>query len=168
MLSLDYNVTDDDCKGGSPRLQVALDDADADTASDGNVFIYLGPTPNFTGCTPNATTSSGNLAASSTDLRYDLTQFGGAFYSSYNDMINLLGSSTIVSISAVADAGWAFADGEQTVLIDNVNINGDTYDFTPLPPPPATSTPSTKDAFNPAFKNQGQCVSSVVNQSPNR
>src|SRR5687768_13340501 len=57
-LSTDYNVTDDDCAGGSPRFQVNVDNGAGDT---GNIFVYLGPPPSYTGCVPNTWTSSGDL-----------------------------------------------------------------------------------------------------------
>ena len=166
-LSTDYNVTDDDCAGGSPRFQLALDD-DADGTSDGNVFVYLGEAPNFTGCAENTWESSGELIGS-TEERFDLTQFGGEFYSTNEDLIAQLGDAEILEVTLVADGGWAFEDGEQTVLIDNVSVNGTDYEFTASP----TTTNECKNGgwksyTNPTFKNQGQCVSSVQNNSRNR
>jgi hypothetical protein len=166
-LSTDYNVTDDDCYAGSPRFQIGVD-TDGDSVSNGNVFVYLGPTPNFNGCIPNTWVSTGNLIGS-TDLRFDLTQLGGGFYSTYADMLTLLGGASVLRISIVVDSGWGFSDSEQTVLVDNVNVNGAVYDFTP---PPSNKDQCMNGGWktftNPSFKNQGQCVSSVVNQSPNR
>jgi hypothetical protein len=152
-LSTDFNVTDDDCIGGSPRFQVNIDGK--------NLFIYLGPTPSFSGCAMNTWTSSGNLIGS-TDLRFDLTQYGGPFYGTYADTLALLGSEEVTGIQLVIDSGWAFSDGEQTVLIDNVNINGMVSAF--------TSPPASKDEcknggwmdFGGMFKNQGQCVAFVA------
>src|SRR3989338_4819821 len=45
-LSTDFNVTDDSCGAGSPRIQIQID-TDGDTISNGNVFVYLGPSPSF-------------------------------------------------------------------------------------------------------------------------
>jgi hypothetical protein len=163
-LSTSFNVTDDDCAAGSPRFQLRLDE-DNDGDADGNVFVYLGPVPSFTGCAANTWTMSGDLLQS-TETRFDLTQFGGAFYSTYDQLIAQLGDASVLSVSLVTDSGWALGDQEQTILIDNVNVNGTTYDFTPAPEPPAT--PSSKDACkqggwrtftDPSFRNQGQCVS---------
>ena len=71
-LATEFNVTDDDCKAGSPRFSVKV------TTPSGSktVFVYLGPLPNFTGCTPNTWLSSGNLI-SDLDLRFDISQRRG-------------------------------------------------------------------------------------------
>src|SRR5687768_1283299 len=42
-LSTTFNVGDDDCMGGSPRIQVHL----GTTSGTKSMFVYLGPTPNF-------------------------------------------------------------------------------------------------------------------------
>src|SRR3989344_2427012 len=49
-LSTDYNVTDDNCGGGSPRISLGVD-TNSDTVADGYVHIAIGPSPAFTGCT---------------------------------------------------------------------------------------------------------------------
>ena len=54
-LATKFNVTDDHCGGGSPRFQINF--------GSQNVFVYLGPSPTFTGCTPNTLVDSGNLSA---------------------------------------------------------------------------------------------------------
>jgi hypothetical protein len=48
-LATQFNVTGDDCGAGSPRFQIAI--------GGNNMFVYLGPSPSFTGCTPNTWTS---------------------------------------------------------------------------------------------------------------
>jgi hypothetical protein len=128
-LGADFNVTDDDCAGGSPRFTLAI--------GGKNLFVNLGPVPSFTGCTANTWTSTGNLIES-TETRFDLSQFGGPFYGTYAEALALLGGQTVTNITLVADSGWAFADGEQTVLVDNVAINGTTFTFAA----PATATPT--------------------------
>jgi len=126
-LSTDFNVTDDDCGGGSPRFYIRMD-TNGDNNPDGNMFIYMGPIPSFTGCTPNTWVNTGNLIGS-VDARFDLTQFGGPFYGTYANALALVGTGTIQRIGIVVDAGWAMPDQEQTVLFDNVVINGNTYNF---------------------------------------
>jgi hypothetical protein len=152
-LSTDFNVTNDDCLAGSPRFQINI--------GGSNVHVYLGPTPNFTGC-PTGWIDSGNLIGS-TDARFDLTQLGGPFYGTYADALALLGGQTVTGIQLVVDSGWAFADGEQTNLVDNVVINDTTFTF--------TRTPTAKDECKNGgwatftelgFKNQGDCVSYVA------
>jgi hypothetical protein len=152
-LSTDFNVTDDDCKAGSPRFQINIDGK--------NVFVYLGPTPSFTGCA-SGWLSSGNLIGSS-DARFDLTQFGGPFYGTYQDALALLGSHTVTGIQLVVDSGWAFADAEQTILVDNVRINGTTYTFTATPRTSSECKNGGWKTFTElGFKNQGDCVSYVA------
>ena len=56
-LSTDFNVTDDDCGGGSPRFQINVDTG----SGIKNIFAYIGPQPNYTGCIPNTWTNSGDL-----------------------------------------------------------------------------------------------------------
>lgn len=161
-LALDFNVTDDDCFGGSPRIQLAMD-TDNDGLSNGNIFVYLGPVPAFSGCAAGWQ-SSGNLIGS-VETRYDLTQFGGPFYGTYANAIALLGTAEVLRVTPVVDSGWGFADLEQTILIDNLDVNGEIFEFTP----PPTSKDQCKDGgwmdfSSPAFKNQGDCVSFVASE----
>jgi len=156
-LSTDYNVTDDGCMGGSPRFQIRVDTG----TETKNIFAYLGPEPNYTNCPLNTTVNSGDVL---TDGRaIDTSQLpGGTFYDTYAHALSAYGDYEVVSVMLVADAGWASGDGEQTIIVDNVNIDGTVHDFTP----PPTSTNQCKkggwESFsNPSFKNQGQCVSYV-------
>jgi hypothetical protein len=121
-LSAEFNVTDDDCSGGSPRFQVQLQ-----TPSGAkNVFVYLGPAPSFTGCSPNVWIASGNLVGSG-DGRYDTSQVqAGTQVSTYAQALALVGGFQVTGISLVVDSGWAFADKEQTVMVRNVKVNDST------------------------------------------
>jgi hypothetical protein len=114
MLAAQYNVTDDDCGGGSPRFQIAF--------GDKNAFVYFGSAPNFTGCTQNRWVGTGNLIRS-TDARFDLSKLGGAQNATYQHALQLLGSQTVTGTSLVSDSGWKFTDKEQTVLVRNVRVN---------------------------------------------
>jgi hypothetical protein len=113
-LAVQYNVTDDDCGGGSPRFQIAF--------GDKNAFVYIGSAPNFTGCTQNRWAGTGNLIRSA-DARFDLSKLGGAQNATYQQALQLLGSQSVTGISLVADSGWLFSDKEQTVLVRNVRVN---------------------------------------------
>lgn len=161
VLSADYNVTDDDCGGGSPRFSIRMD-TDGDTVSNGNIFVYMGPLPNFTGCVPNSWINTGNLVGS-TDARFDLSQLGGPWYGTYANALSLVGSGTILRISLVTDGGWQPLDKEQEVWFDNVIINEASYDFTLLSP--VTKEECKNEGWmlfnNPFFKNQGDCVSYI-------
>ena len=68
-LQTEFDVTDDDCRAGSPRFQVRVQTP----SGEKNVFVYLGPTPSFTGCSQNVWIASGNLIGS-TEPRYDTSQ----------------------------------------------------------------------------------------------
>jgi len=128
-LSTQFNVTDDDCGGGSPRFQVNVDGK--------NVFVYLGPSPSFTGCAPNTWLSSGNLVGTSDACRVDTSQLSpGTQCSTWPAALTLLGTHTVTGIQLTVDSGWFFAppkDQEQTVLVRNVTINGNTF-ITPQQP----------------------------------
>ncbi len=159
-LSTDFNVTDDDCAGGSPRFQIRVDfdNDDAISAGDKNVFVYLGPHPNYTGCTPNFWESSGDLRTSS-DPIWDTSQVGGTFYDTYANASTLTATNEILRISLVTDAGWAFGDSEQEVWFDNTNINGTTYSYSTANDCKKGGWMDMEDADGNSFKNQGDCVS---------
>jgi len=118
-LSTDFNVGGSDCGGGSPRFQINID-TDGDGNLDGNVFVYLGPHPNFTGCF-FGWQNTGNLI-SSTDLRYDTSQVGGTFYHDYAGALALVGPDSVLGVQLVVDGGWFIPRG-QAVLVDNVTLN---------------------------------------------
>jgi hypothetical protein len=124
-LSADYDMQTGCFGGGSPRFQVRVD-YDNDgliSAGDRNVFIYWGTPPNFTDC-PSGWGNTGNLIASS-DLRYDLTSVGGAFYSTHTDAVNLIGTLTVLRVSVIVDGGFT---GGQVALVDAFKVNNDTFD----------------------------------------
>jgi hypothetical protein len=121
-LSTELNVTDDDCGGGSPRFQINV--------GGKNVFVYLGPSPTFTGCTANTWLSSGNLVGTADPCRVDTSQLApGTQCSTWAAAVALLGSQSVTGIQLVVDSGWlpAFTDKEQTILVRNVTINNKTY-----------------------------------------
>jgi hypothetical protein len=134
MLSTEFDVTDDDCAGGSPRFQVRVQTP----SGEKNVFVYLGPTPSFTGCSQNVWIASGNLIGS-TDGRYDTSQVqAGTQVSTYAQALALVGAYQVTGISLVVDSGWALADKEQSVDVRNVKVNTSTF-FTPEGPKPPGS-----------------------------
>lgn len=130
-LSTDYNVTDDDCGAGSPRFQLNMD-TDGDGDFDGNVFVYIGPSPSFTGC--DATTgwqTTGNLIGNEDACRYDTSQIvAGTQCNTYSGAATIfsgLSDHEILGVQLVIDSGWNAAatngDGKQTILVDNVMVN---------------------------------------------
>jgi hypothetical protein len=167
-LKTDFNVTHNDCFGGSPRFQVKVD-----TGSGlKNIFVYIGPYPNYTGCTPNVWTDSGDLLE--TGKFVDTSQVGGTFYDTYDNALSNYGGLDVVSISLVADGSWGFVDGEQTVLVDNVAINDVLYDFEPTASESKDSCKgggwmdySGEVSLPGPFKNQGDCVSHFISEGRN-
>lgn len=115
-LATKFNVTDDDCGGGSPRFQINF--------GSQNVFVYLGPSPTFTGCAKNTLLDSGNLIGNNDPCRWDTSQLqAGTQCNTYAGALALLGSRTVTGIQLVVDSGWFFADKEQTVLVCAIQIN---------------------------------------------
>ena len=172
-LSSDFNVTDDNWGGGSPRVQIRVDTT-GDGISDGSVRVSFGPSPSFTGCAAGWQ-STGNLIGNEDAGRYDYSVFGGSPFTTYSNAPANVQAGQVVGVFVVVDSSWNDAatggDGEQTTLVDNINLNGDVTTFDPvLVGPPTNKDECKKDGWktfnNPTFKNQGQCVSSVVSQRP--
>jgi hypothetical protein len=151
-LSTDYQFTASSCGVGSPRFQVNVT-----TPSNGtqNIFVYIGPPPNYTGCPPNVWSNTGNLTAA-TNL-VDATQLGGGFYEPYAAVQAAYGSYPITGIQVVVDSGYAVG-GVQTAQVDNVNINGTIYTFESKDSCKKGGWQNFTSAPGP-FKNQGDCVS---------
>lgn len=163
-LSADFNVTDDNCGGGSPRFSVGVD-VNSDNVSDGNVHIAFGPSPSFTGCA-SGWQSTGNLIGNNDAGRYDYSNFGGSPFTTYSAAPASVLAGSVVKVTLVVDGWWSTAatggDGEQTILVDNIDVNGVITDFEP---------PTSKDQCKNGgwmtftvphtFKNQGDCIQFV-------
>lgn len=120
-LSTEFNPTVGGCGGGSPRFSLKL-------ASGKNVFVYFGPSPNFTGCSLNSWQSTGTLIGNNDLGRYDTSQVrAGTQSNTYTGALALIGSQTVTEIDLVADSGWFFNPKSQTVLVRNVNIDGQAF-----------------------------------------
>lgn len=171
-LSAEFNVTDDDCGGGSPRFVINY-------GPNKNVVVYLGPSPTFTGCAQNTWLSTGNLVGTSDACRVDTSQVSpGTQCTTWAAAVTLMGSQTINSISFVVDSGWQPADKEQTVQVRTVKINNDTFLTTPAPKPPKTNPAKlckaqlaamgSRSAFNELWgktgtsNGYGKCVAAVA------
>ena len=146
-LGTDFMVTQGDCGGGAPRFSIEF-------TSGANAFVYLGPPPNFTHCAPGWQTT-GNLLSGTNTI--DTSQLGGTFYDTLSHAYATYGLMTIKAVDLVVDASFA-SNGLQTVVVDNVQINGTTFTF--------ESKEGCKDGgwqnftTSPGpFKNQGDCVS---------
>jgi hypothetical protein len=173
-LAAEFNVTDDDCAAGSPRFAINY-------GVDKNVFVYLGPSPTFTGCAQNTWISTGNLVGTTDACRVDTAQIApGTQCSTWAQAVALLGSQVINSISLVVDSGYTQADKEQTILVRNVKLNDKTYLVpTSTTPKPAKVNPAalckaqvaamgSRAAFNELWSTNGssngygKCVAAVA------
>ena len=131
-LSTEFRITESSCGGRSPRFQINV--------GGKNVFVYLGPSPSFTGCATNTWFQSGNLVGTSDACRVDTSQLAsGTQCSTWAAAVALLGSQPVTGLQLVVDGGSFFADKEQEVLVRNVTINGKTY-ITPQAPPTQNPT----------------------------
>ena len=117
-LGAQFNVTDDGCGGGSPRFVLVLDNGAA-------VNVALGNPPSFTSCPLNQWISSGSLVGQFEGCRWHITSPPALADPCLTAAeLQVFASRTITEIRLVADAGWFFADKEQTVLVRNVLVNG--------------------------------------------
>ncbi|MGH6925356.1 MAG: hypothetical protein ACRED5_16635 [Propylenella sp.] len=147
------------CKDGSPRFQIKVDhDGDSGTPSR-NIFVYIGPPPNYTGCPAGAWDNTGNLIEAA-DL-VDATQLGGAFYEPWATAQANFGALGVTGIQLVADE----FSGPQTVIVDNTDINGTVHDYEFDNKDDCKKDGWMNFVFEPGpFKNQGQCVSYFAKQ----
>jgi hypothetical protein len=172
-LATDYNITNDQCGAGSPRFQINVSIG----SGTKNIFVYLGPSPTFTGCAAGWQTS-GNLIGNNELCRYDTSQIvAGTQCNTYAGTLAAFGGLTITGIQLVVDSGWnvvaSVGDGEQTNLVDNVMINDRTITFD------EGVNPNDKQKCKKGgwqdfesspgpFKNQGDCVSYFATGGKNR
>jgi hypothetical protein len=154
-LSTDYNFTASSCALGSPRFGITLAGFPNKT-----IFVYIGPPPNYTGCPANTWTNTGNLLTPASLV--DASQLGGTFYQPWASVQAQFAGQQVTDIFLVSDNGPA---GTQTVLIDNTNVNGTTYDYEPNSPEDCKKGGYQNFTFAPGpFKNQGQCVAYFEHQ----
>jgi hypothetical protein len=122
-IGVEFNVTDDGCAAGSPRITIHL-------ASGKNVFVYLGAAGNVNSCALNQWISWPNLIGNNDTGRYDTSQVqAGTQVSTYSAALTLINSlpaadQVVSSVSFDVDAGYAFPDKEQTVLLRKLTVNG--------------------------------------------
>jgi hypothetical protein len=153
-LSTDYKFTAGSCGGGAPRFQINVTNG---TVS-GNIFVYIGPPPNYTGCAMNMWLNTTNLVAPANLV--DATQLGGAFYEPWAAVLVAYGTYAVTGIQLVTDGGWAVTGLTQTVLVDNVMINSTTYTFEDNAKESCKNGGWQDFTSSPGpFRNEGDCVS---------
>jgi len=153
-LGTDYKFMSGNCQAGSPRFQVRVQNPT--TMAIGNIFVYIGPPPNYNVCPTPDYVNTGNMLED-TDL-IDTSQVGGSFYQPVAvAQAGPIGSFTVLRVSLVVDPGYG-----QVVRFDNTNVDGTVYTY---------DQPADKDqckdggwqdltrADGSTFKNQGDCVS---------
>jgi hypothetical protein len=158
-LSTDYFVESDDlCAGGSPRFQINVIEGGVEK----NIHVYFEQEPGNV-CPVGTWTNTGDELENTEAV--DTSQLtGGTFYDPYATALAKYGSLQVTGVQLVVDAGWAMPDGEQTILVDNTNIDGTIYTYEPNTPKSKDQCKkggwqSLEDANGQPFKNQGQCVS---------
>jgi hypothetical protein len=81
------------------------------------------------------------------------------------------GDYEVTGIQLVADASWFFADAEQTVLIDDTNIDGTIYNYDQpkdMDQCKKGGWQDLEDDEGNSFKNQGDCVSFFATGGKNK
>jgi hypothetical protein len=174
-LSAEFNTTDDGCAAGSPRVTIHL-------ATGKNVFVYLGAAGNVNSCALNTWIPTGNLIGNNDTGRYDTSQvMAGTQVSTYSAALTLINGlppaeQVVSSVSFDVDAGYAFADKEQTIQLRAFTVNS--LSFPTVVPPSGKTNPAMlwkaqRDANPAAFKELygtnhnkanafGKCVSKMA------
>lgn len=154
-LSTDtFFPTGSTCGGGSPRFQIRVEDASIPGGS-ANIFVYIGPPPNYTGCPSGVWSNTGDLLTPASLV--DTSQLpGGTFYDPWADAQARYAGFSVTAISVVTDT---FA-GPRTVIVDNTEVNGTLHDYEFDSKDDCKKGGWKNFTVDPGpFKNQGQCVS---------
>ena len=168
VLSTDYKFTVGSCGGGSPRFQINV----STSTGTKNIFVYIGPPPNYMGCPQNVWANTGDLLTPTSLV--DTSQLGGTFYDTWANALLNYGTFTVTGIQLVADGGWAVTGGTQTVQVDNVMINTTLFTFEAEVVEPGDKEKCKKggwrdfDSSPGPFKNQGDCVSYFATGGKNK
>lgn len=152
-LSTDYNFVALSCSTGSPRFGITLSGN-----PNATIFVYIGPSPNYTGCAPGWTNTGNLLTPTST---VEDTQLGGGYYDPWATVQARFSGQTVIDIFLVSDNGpGAGGLGSQEVQVDNTNVNGTVYTYEPTTLADCKNGAWQTFTFAPGpFANQGACVS---------
>lgn len=159
-LSSDYHVTVGDCGGGSPRLYTMIDTDGVDGADKIVVYYF---TQNNATC-GNDEQNSGNLAEDDALVQIGNLDGSDTTTTTLAAAKALYPNATITETSVVAD--FVNAPDGQTVIFDNVNLNGEIFTFEPALTYPEAKDDCKKGGWKTftgvTYKNQGDCVSSFA------
>lgn len=121
-LSTAYEFQVGSCWGGSPRFTIGLSNGGTK-----EIYFYMGPPPNFTGCALGVWTDTGNLASPGSPV--DDSQLpGGSYAVPYSQVQAEYGNDRVVYIVIDFDSGWA---ENQAAEFDNTQVNSTLYTYEP-------------------------------------
>jgi hypothetical protein len=126
-LSADYALSDAGViEGTSPRFSMTLDinDNGIIDPNDETVSVHWVVLDERITATPYDWFNTGNLYDSN-DLRVDLSQVGGEFFSTIDDAKTQIGEKNVLRVSLIVE-------GYEPIYVDNVKI--DAYVYSPGPP----------------------------------
>jgi hypothetical protein len=134
-LQTDYLIKSGQCGLGSPRFQEYLYNpvANADGShTQGWIFSYLGPPPNYNNCVIGSWQSSGNLAAPGNFV--DDSQLpGGTFYDTWGSMQTKYGGFIVTQIILGSDydqtSNGGGAGAPLWIDFDNTQIGSKSYGY---------------------------------------
>jgi hypothetical protein len=129
-LDLSYDVLQGGVGGGAPRI-VVVTDANHDGLADGDFAINLGPAGSFVDPSLGVH-NSGNLLAMNDLGRYDLSDLGGSFYTTYNDALATAGGFGVLRFSVVLDS-YGGADKTFTIDAKGLSAGGNVGGAVPEP-----------------------------------
>jgi hypothetical protein len=142
-LNYDY-ATDEHCGAGAPRFNIQ---------TEGGTAVTLG-------CVYGTHTDLGN---GWTHVKFDATQIAAA--------AGTTGGTTLQDLYIIFDEGTDTTsdtiETPGTVHIDNISVNGAVVGSPTSPTDKGQCKKNGWKAFNPTFKNQGDCVSYVATHGKN-
>ena len=151
-LSTDYLFIEGTCGQGSPRFQVRVHDPVSNAPK--NIFVYIGPPPNYTPCPTADYVNTGDLLEGTNPI--DTSQLGGTFYDPYDSALAKYGGYEVLSVSLVKDPGLG-----QVVRFDNTVVDETLYTYDRPQNKADCKKGGWKDLTRDdgsEFKNQGDCI----------
>lgn len=126
-LSTDYYFgLDNTCGFGSPRFAISL--YDPATGTNGIANAYIGESPSYNSCPAGAWTFSGDLLENGRFI--DTSRLPGGVTNDPYALARVRYEDYLVtSVQLIVDDGPSFSDREQSVQVDNVDVNGTVYTF---------------------------------------